>query len=72
MSIWIGYDSFGIQGSIFHYSLAFALVGSTLLLLFYFWYNGRLDSDEGPKMQMMQIDDKEIEMDNKKNFPKDH
>ncbi len=48
------YDTSGIYGAIFHYSLIFALVGSTILAMLYFWYKGQLSLDEEPKLQMMK------------------
>lgn len=53
------YDTSGIYGAIFHYSLIFALIGSTLLALFYFWRKGQLTLDEEPKLQMMRDEEKE-------------
>ncbi len=53
----VAYDGFGIQGSILHYGLVIAFVGSALLALLYFWRKGRLDMNEEPKNQMMSPDD---------------
>lgn len=50
-------DSSGIYGGILHYSIVFALVGGALLAFLYFWNKGRLDMDEGPKIQMMSDDE---------------
>lgn len=50
-------DWSGIYGGIFHYSMIFAISGSTLLAFFYFWRKGRLDLDEEPKIQMMREED---------------
>lgn len=52
-------DSSGVYGGILHYSLVFAIVGSSLLAFLYFWSKGRLDMDESPKIQMMR-DEEEI------------
>jgi hypothetical protein len=48
-----GMDSSGVYGGIFHYALVFAMVGSAFLAFIYFWSKGKLDMDEGPKLQMM-------------------
>jgi len=50
-------DGGGVYGSVLHYSLTIALVGSAFLLFLYLWGKGRLDMDEGPKFQMMQGDE---------------
>jgi hypothetical protein len=50
-------DGIGIYGTVLHYSLIFALVGSAALVFFYFWRNGRLDMDEETKMQMFEQDE---------------
>lgn len=50
------HDSFGIQGSLFHFAFVGALVGSAFLLFIYFWMKGRLDMDEEPKIRMMEDD----------------
>jgi len=50
-------DGGGIYGSFLQYSLFFALLGSALLVFFYFWRKGKLDMDEAPKMQMMNEDE---------------
>lgn len=47
-------DIGGVYGSMLHYGLAIALVGSAILLFFYLWKKGRLDMDEEPKMMMMR------------------
>lgn len=52
-------DGGGIYGQMLHYSLVMAIVGSTFLIFMYLWRKGRLDMDEGPKMQMMIDDEKE-------------
>lgn len=49
-------DGFGVQGSILHYGLVIAFVGSAFILFVYFWKKGRLDMDEEPKFQMMESD----------------
>lgn len=49
-----GRDESGVYGLILHYALVFAIVGSSLLALLYFWSKGRLDMDEEPKLQMMR------------------
>lgn len=50
-------DSMGVYGSIFHYALVIAFVGSAFLIFFTLWRKKRLDMDEEPKYQMMQEGD---------------
>lgn len=50
-------DPFGIYGTLFHYGLVFALVGSALVIFLYLWKKGKLDMDEQPKFQMMEKDE---------------
>lgn len=52
-------DWSGMYGGILHYSLVIAFSGSAFLAFLYFWYKGRLDMDEEPKLQMMRDDDQE-------------
>jgi hypothetical protein len=52
-------DGAGIYGSLMHYMLVMAFVGSAFLAFLYFWRKGKLDMDEGPKYQMMQPDEQE-------------
>jgi len=52
-------DGAGIIGSLWHYSMLIALVGSTLLVFIYLWRKGRLDMDEEAKYQMMDPEDVE-------------
>lgn len=47
-------DGMGIYGSLLHYMLVIAFVGSAFLIFLYLWKKNRLDMDEGPKFQMMQ------------------
>jgi hypothetical protein len=47
-------DGEGIYGTLLHYTLIWAMVGSAFLIFIYLWRRGRLDMDEGPKYQMMQ------------------
>ena len=47
-------DGIGIYGMVWHYSLLIAMLGSTLLVLIYFWSKGRLDFDDQASLQMMQ------------------
>jgi len=56
-------DGAGIVGSLFHYGLIIALVGSAFLIFVYLWKKGRLDMDEEPKIQMMEPDEEEEEKD---------
>lgn len=48
------YDGTGVYGSLLHYSVLFALMGSTLLVFIHLWRKGRLDMDEKAKYQMME------------------
>lgn len=52
-------DGTGLIGSLWHYSMLFALIGSTTLIFIYLWRKGRLDMDEEAKFQMMKPDDVE-------------
>lgn len=52
-------DGVGIYGSIMHYALVIAFVGSAFIVFLYCWHKGRLDMDEEPKYQMMQSDEQE-------------
>lgn len=54
-------DGIGVYGAIFNYAFLFALFGSTLLIFFYLWRKGLLGMDEGPKYDMMPLDEKEEE-----------
>lgn len=56
-------DGGGIYGSIWHYSMLFALIGSTFLVFLRLWLKGRLHMDEEAKFQMMRPDEKEEEND---------
>lgn len=46
-------DGAGAYGSLLSYSLTIAVVGSAFLIFIHLWYQGRLDMDEEPKLQMM-------------------
>jgi hypothetical protein len=50
-------DWSGMYGGILHYSMIIAFSGSALLAFLYFWYKGRLDMDEEPKLEMMRDDE---------------
>lgn len=52
-------DGGGIYGQMLHYSLVFAIVGSTFLIFFYLWRKGRLDMDEEAKWQMMKEEERQ-------------
>jgi len=52
-------DWSGMYGGILHYSLVIAFSGSAFLAFLYFWYKGRLDMDEEPKLTMLRDDDQE-------------
>jgi len=47
-------DNIGLYGSVLHYALTIAFMGSAFLLFCYFWKKGRLDFDEEPKIQMLK------------------
>lgn len=49
-------DTTGLYGTVLHYALTIAIVGSTMVYFVYLWYKGRLDLDEGPKWQMLSQD----------------
>jgi hypothetical protein len=49
----------GIYGSMLHYMLVIAFVGSAFMIFIYLWHKGRLDMDEEPKLQMMRDDEDE-------------
>jgi uncharacterized membrane protein len=46
-------DGAGIYGSIFHYAMVIAFVGTALLIFLYLWKINRLDMGEEAKYQMM-------------------
>lgn len=48
------FDLLGVQGSILHYSLIIAMVGSAFLIFLHLRRKGRLDMDEEPKLQMLK------------------
>ncbi len=65
----IGTDGGGVYGSIFYYSMTIAYVGSAFFIFLYLYKTGKLNMDESPKNQMMQIekeDDNELKIDLKK------
>lgn len=47
-------DSMGVYGSMLHYALVIAFVGSAFIIFFALWKKKRLDMDEEPKYQMME------------------
>lgn len=49
-------DVMGIYGSLFHYALVIAFVGSAWIVFFTLWKKKRLDMDEEPKFQMLSED----------------
>lgn len=49
-------DGGGVVGYTLHYALVIAMVGSALLLFLYLKRKGRLDMDEEPKFQMMEVE----------------
>ena len=52
-------DGMGVYGSLLHYMLVIAYVGSAFLVFIYLWNKKRLDMDEEPKFQMMQNEEGE-------------
>jgi len=54
-------DGAGVYGSILHYALVIAFVGSAFIIFLYLWKIKRLDMDEEPKYQMMKEDEREKE-----------
>ncbi len=50
-------DASGVYGSLLHYGLVIAMVGSAFLIFCCLWKNKRLDMDEAPKFQMMDESD---------------
>jgi hypothetical protein len=50
-------DGEGVYGSLLHYGLIIALVGSAMLIFLYLWIKGRLDMDEEPKYVMFEAND---------------
>jgi hypothetical protein len=50
-------DAIGVYGSLLHYSIVIAFVGSAFIIFFYLWKKRLLDMDEEPKFQMMQDDE---------------
>lgn len=50
-------DSGGVYGALWHYSMLFALMGSTLLVFIYSWKKGLLGMCEEAKYQMLDEDD---------------
>lgn len=54
-------DGEGVYGTFLTYGMTFAFVGGAFIFFVYLWWNGRLDMDEEPKMQMMKADGGEEE-----------
>lgn len=54
-----GQDATGDCGSLVHYALVMALVGSAFLIFLYLWRKDKLDMDEEPKHKMLNEDSKE-------------
>lgn len=50
-------DPEGVCGTLLHYSIVIALVGSAFLIFLHLMRKGKLDMDEEPKLQMMLNDD---------------
>lgn len=50
-------DVGGVYGNTLHYALTIAFMGSAVLIFLYFFWKGRLDMDEEPKMQMLLTDE---------------
>lgn len=53
-------DGFGIYGTAFVLGAIALIIGSSFLLFLYNWWNGRLDFDEGPAIDMMKEDHGQI------------
>lgn len=53
-------DGTGFYGSVFVYSLLFAMVASHALIFYNLWRKGRLDMNEGPKYQMMEEEESPV------------
>lgn len=49
-------DPSGLYGTVMHYALTIAIVGSSMIYFVYLWHKGRLDMDEEPKWQMLNPD----------------
>lgn len=54
MNLLVVVDAMGVYGSMLHYALVIAFVGSAMMIFVYLWRKKRLDMDEEPKFQMMQ------------------
>jgi hypothetical protein len=52
-----GLDPSGIYGMLLHYALTFVLVVGAIVIFIELWRKGKLDMDESPKIQMMQVDE---------------
>jgi hypothetical protein len=52
-------DGGGVYGHVLHYTLLLAMLGSAALVFIYLWRKGRLDMDEEPKHQMMNVEEQE-------------
>lgn len=50
-------DGAGVYGTILHYALVIAFVGSAFLIFVCLWKKNRLDMDEEPKYTMMENED---------------
>lgn len=49
-------DGEGVYGTFLTYGLTASFAGGAFVMFLYFWWKGRLDMDEEPKLQMMQND----------------
>ncbi len=52
-------DAWGFSGLVFDYAFVFFMTISALFMFLYFWWNRKLDFDEGPKYQMLREDEYE-------------
>lgn len=50
-------DSTGVTGVVFQTCTGVALISTAAVVLIRLWRKGRLDMDEGPKMQMLESDE---------------
>lgn len=53
-------DSWGYAGLVLSYALVGFFTFGALILFSYFWWNRKLDFDEGPKYQMLEREDHEL------------
>ena len=54
-------DGGGVHGYFMHYAFILIFVGCAAIAFLYLWYNGGLDMDEEPKMQMLRVGDDNVD-----------